>query len=302
MKNIFLKTSLFCLFLLTFSCAKKTEYLAAGGDDVSSLKVKIDGTLKEFQIATAVIMDVSPKKALQIMASNGTKDGLSIMLQDYTGAKTYNLNEDANIVTFTLDVARPLETTFLAEEGKVIITSASATAISGTFEFKAKNSADNSEKIFKEGTFTIKIADPKNNPSIPVTPGNTNMKAKIDNVSLSFAGEANWAKFTAPVAMNKMMITGYNDKKMLSIVIDDYKGVGTYEINDNSNHMILYSLDYSNNSSDYVAISGKIIVTSSTSNSLKGTFEFIGEKDDNPNNKITFKEGTFEMSYTTTTL
>lgn len=301
MKNTFLKISMICLVLFTISCAKPTEPLQAGGD-VSSLKVKIDGSLNEFQSVTAVIMDLSPKKALQIIASKGTTQGLSIMLNDFKGVRTYDLSEDANIVTFTLDIKKPLETTFLAEEGKLIITSSSAKTISGTFEFKAKNSANNSEKIFKEGTFVINIADPNNNPSIPVTPTNANMKAKIDNTSLSFAGEANWTKFTQPMAMNKMIIMGYSDKKMLSIAIDDYQGVGTYQINDTNDHTILYTLDFSKNASDYVSVSGKITVTSSTSNSLKGTFEFIGEKDNNPSDKINVKEGTFEMSYKTVSM
>lgn len=301
MRNIVTKASLFCLILLAFSCAKDIEYLKAGGD-ASSLKVKIDGTLTEFQNVTAVIMDVPPKKALQIIASKGTNQGLSIMLNDYQGKKTYDLKEDPSIVSFTLDVKRPLETTFLAEEGKVVITSASATSISGTFEFKAVSISDDSEKIFKEGSFTISIADPSKNPPVPVDPSNANMKAKINNTSLSFAGEANWIKATQPVVVNSMMINGYSDKKMLSIMIDDYKGVGTYEINDINGHMILYSLDFSQNAGDYSAISGKIIVTSSTSNSIKGTFEFIGEKDNDPSNKITVKEGTFEMSYKTVSM
>lgn len=301
MRNIIAKTSLFCLLLLAFSCAKDIEYLNAGGD-ASSLKVKIDGTLTEFQNVTAVIMDVPPKKALQIIASKGTSQALSIMLSDYQGKKTYDLNEDPSIVSFTLDNKNPLETTFLAEEGKVVITSASATTISGTFEFKAKSISDDSERIFKEGSFTITIADPSKNPSIPVNPSNANMKAKINNTSLSFAGEANLIKATQPIAMNSMMINGYSDKKMLSIMIDDYKGVGTYEINDTNSHMMMYTLDFSQNAGDYSAISGKIIVTSSTSSSIKGTFEFIGEKGNDSSNKITVKEGTFEMSYKTVSM
>jgi|GEM_PF-1191129 len=300
MRNIIAKTSLFCLLLFTFSCATDTIHLPAGA--ASSLKVKIDGSLTEFQSVTAVIMDVPPKKVLQIIASKGTNQGLSIMLNDYQGKKTYDLNEDPSLVSFTLDNKRPLETTFMAEEGKVIITAASATSISGTFEFKAKNISDDSEKIFKEGSFTITIADPSKNPSVPVNPSNANMKAKINNTSLSFAGEANLIKATQPIVINSMMINGYSDKKMLSIMIDGYKGVGTYEINDDNGHMILYSLDFSQNAGDYRAVSGKIVVTSSTSSSIKGTFEFIGEKDNDSSNKITVKEGTFEMSYKTASM
>jgi len=296
MRNIFLKANLFCLLLLTFSCAKETEYLDAGGQ-TSSLKVKIDGTLKEFQMATAAIMDLSPKKALQIMASNGTKDGLSIMLGDYTGAKTYNLTENGNIATFTLDAEKPLETTFFAEEGKVIITSASTTTISGTFEFKAKNGANNSEKVFKEGTFVIKIADPTKNPSIPVTPQNTNITAKFDNTDMKFAGEATLISFTQPTVWTVMSIMGYSDKKMLSISIDSYAGTGTFDVNANTNHGITYTTNYSVDANEYIATSGKIIVTQSTTNRIKGTFEATLEKADDASKKISVKNGTFDMEY-----
>ncbi|WP_199119494.1 DUF6252 family protein [Pedobacter sp. ASV28] len=151
------------------------------------MKVKIDGTLTEFKTVTAVIMDVAPKKALQIVASKGTTEGLSIMLNDYTGQKTYDLSGNKSIVIFTLDALRPLETTFLAEEGKVVITSATAESISGTFEFKAKNMSDDSEKIFKEGSFTVSLVIPKG-PNPTPTPTTYYLSLKVDNkaVNLDF--------------------------------------------------------------------------------------------------------------------
>jgi Family of unknown function (DUF6252) len=297
MRNIFLKISICCLILFTISCAKTTEHINILPD--SFMKVKIDGVWFESEMPTAVIMEVSSKKTMQIIGGKGKYEVLSFMLDNYIGVGTYNLSNE-NITTFA-DTRKPLESYF-ATKGKLIITSATEKAITGTFEFEATNYNDNSTKTFKEGSFVISIPDPKNNPSVPVNPGNSNMKAKIDNVSISFTGEASLLKITQPFSVNDMVIHGMNDKKMLSINISDYKGVGTYEINGQTGHMILYSLDYSQNAGDYAAISGKIVVTSSTSNSLKGTFEFVGEKNNNASNKITVKEGTFEMGYKTTSM
>ncbi|MNK09129.1 hypothetical protein D3C87_270790 [compost metagenome] len=317
MKNIFLKASLFCLILFTFSCKTDTSYLEPTG--AYFLKAKVDGILKEYQIDSATVFaPTGSTQTLSIQVKNGTTK-LVINLSNYTGKGEYNLTS-LNFATLT-DGQNPTNI-FQAYEGRIIITDLTEkdkgkTAIGGSFEFKAMDD-NGTEKVFEEGSFSLDLKtssknppsnpnpNPNNpNPTDPTDPTdptnptnpnpNANMTAKLNGTLLSLDGSG--TLMTTPMG-NMMTISGDNDDpKILNISIINYNGNGTYALSGttgNATYQEGYSIDAIFNST-----SGSVVITSSSSTNIRGTFSFTATK-----NGVTktISEGNFNVSLSTITM
>ena len=293
MRNIFSTASFFCLLLLIFSCAKKTEHLDVSAG-VSMMKAKVDGKLVECSTSLVTFYEVGTKKTIQIVGNKGT-EGFSITINDYKGVGSYDLSKDG-IAVYLGNSTDAQATNYMADQGTLKITLSTEKMVTGTFEFTASNTAGTSEKKITEGSFSISLEVPK---GPTPTPGNGNMSAKINGTATSFTGQATFVKSTA--IGNFMQIIGMNGSKAITLSIADYKGTGIYLINDQTDHQGGYVPNNAGTES-FGSKTGKIIVTSATSNSIKGTFEFEAPNDNfQINTKVSVTEGKFEMSYTTQT-
>ena len=181
MKNTLTKTILFCLLLLTFSCAKKTEYLVAGEDASSEhpfIRAKVNGKLVECEMTNATLYNETPKVVI-ITGSKGTEI-FSFDANDFKGVGTYNLNNgDA---TYSIISSSNL-VTYVSTQGTLKITSSTDKIITGTFEFTAKNLGDNSERTITEGAFSVNMdtfpTSPEPNPSTYY------LSLKVDNKAVN---------------------------------------------------------------------------------------------------------------------
>ncbi len=305
MRNIIAKASLFCLLLLTFSCAKKTEYIDPGINTTHpSLKAKVNGKLVNCEMTSAALYNESPK-VMVIMGSKGTEI-FSLDISDFKGVGTYSLNNGA--ATYVLSSQGNLSS-YSSTQGIVKITTSTDKKITGTFEFKCINDDDQSEKTISEGSFSLNVTtygtDPGTNPNPGTNPDpgtnpnpgtSTSMSAKINGTLLNLDGDGKLIK--SSLIGDMMMITGNSGTKSISLSILNYRGNGTYNVTVSTGSAI-YTEDFSADAM-FTAKSGKITITSSTATTIKGTFEFTGTNSSNASRSIT--EGKFDVSFDTTTM
>ena len=286
-----LQSALIAIILLcvTFSsCKKEINYHPEW--DLSSMSGKVDGVLLQCSMASAGFFTDGGKTTAQILGSKG-EFGFNLLIDDFKGVGTYSIS-DRNIGTYLTNVSGT--GTFMGfEKGTVKITSYTADKnITGTFEFEAENFSNSTKKTITEGKFSINLVPVK----IPETTNSTaNLKAKVDGIPQSFTAEANL--IASPVG-NIMTIIGVNGEKNLSLGIFEYKGVGVYEFKKRLGQGD-YAQDRTPSGSFTDTETGKITVTSVTSTTIKGTFEFVAPNQDSRiNTKRTITDGTFEMKYT----
>ncbi len=305
MRNIIAKASLFCLLLLTFSCAKKTEYINAGGDDTThpSLKAKVNGKLVNCEMTTAALYNESPK-VMAIMGSKGTEI-FSLDIKDFKGVGTYSLSNGA--ATYVVSSQGNMSS-YTSTQGTIKISTSTDKKITGTFEFKCVNDDDQSEKTISEGSFSVNVTTYGTDPGTNPNPGNpdpgtnpnpgtsTNMSAKINGTVLDLDGDGNLIK--SSLVGDMMMIMGTSGTKSISLSILNYRGNGTYNVSVSTGSAI-YTEDFSADAI-FTAKSGKITITSATATTIKGTFEFTGTNSANASRSIT--EGKFDLSFDTTTM
>lgn len=306
MKNI---KSLLLLIILTpfgFSaCQKDIVFVEGSGPGgtlppsyTTKMSAKVDGVLVQCEFATAQeYVDIDGKKILQI---NGLKNpqGFTLTWQNFKGVGTYNAADLTSYGSYVSGIADPLTDSYFAESGVIKITTYNNKVIIGTFEYKAAN-ANGVVKTITEGQFVISLA-----PVAGQTPGvgNTNITAMVNGTKIDFAGQANYVK--SALLGNFMTIIGTNGFKSIQIVIYNFKGSGTYEIDIEAQGG--YNEDQSQTGS-YATESGvktgKVIITSATATTIKGTFEFTAPNmDSSLSTKKTVTEGKFDLTYNTTTL
>lgn len=254
----------------------------------STMSGKIDGVLLECTFASAQLIDVGSKTNLQIIGHKGN-DGFSLMIDDFKGVGTYNLASN-NIAIYLLGISG-LQDSYMSTTGNIIVTNYSADKIiEGTFQFKGQNIVTGTDKNITEGKFSISLVPVK----IPETnSGTNNLNAKVDGVTTGFTGSA----VSTNSQIGKLLsIISVNGDKRIAIAIIGYNGVGTYDIAQDGN--AVYMKDQTPNNSFY-AESGKLIISSETSNKLKGTFFFKGPNQNGTlNTTVNVTDGTFDLPYT----
>lgn len=306
MKNI---KSLLLLLIITSlgfsSCQKDIVFVEGSGPGstkpttyTTKMSAKVDGVLVDCEFAYAQqYTNPDGKKDLQIY---GIKSAQSFILsfQDFKGVGTYNASDLISCGTYVAGITDPFADSYYAESGTIKITTYNTKVIIGTFEYKATNT-NGVVKTITEGQFVISL-EPIPGP----TPGTTttNISAKINGVAATFTGQGAYVKST--VVGNVMTIVGTNGVKAITIIVYNYKGNGTYEIDIDAQGG--YNEDQSQTGSfatESGVKTGKLIITNSTTNTLKGTFEFIAPNmDSSLSTKKTITEGKFDLSYTTTTI
>ncbi|RZK57477.1 MAG: hypothetical protein EOO91_10060 [Pedobacter sp.] len=306
MKNI--KSLLLLLVLMTVglnACQKDIVFVEGSGPGgtapaivKTSMKAKVNGVWVECEFAYAQeYVNSNGKKDLQISGYKNPK-AFVFTWQDFKGVGTYNAADLISNASYTEGITDPFTQTYFAESGTIKITTYTAKAIIGTFEFKAANTVGD-VKTVTEGQFTISL-EPIPGP----TPGQGtgNMSARVDGTSINFVGQANLNK--GPLFGNMMTIYGTNGLKVVTIIVYNFKGNGTYDIDIDAQGG--YNEDQSQTgsyASETGVKTGKLIITSSTSNSVKGTFEFIAPNmDTSLSTKKTITEGKFDVTYTTTSI
>lgn len=307
MRNIIAKAGLFCLLLLIFSCATKTEHLTVSGDTAHpSLKAKVNGKLVNCEMTSAALYNESPK-VMMIIGNKGTEI-FSLDINDFKGIGTYNLSDGSASASYTVNLQGNLST-YTSTQGTIKITTSTDKKIVGTFEFKGVNADDQSERTISEGSFSLNVTtygtDPGTNPNPGTNPDpgtnpnpgtSTNMNAKINGTLLDLDGNGSLIK--SSLVGDMMMIRGTNGTKSIALNILNYRGNGTYNITISTSSAI-YTEDFSPDAV-FTAKSGKVTITSSTATTIKGTFEFTGTSSANASRSIT--EGKFDVSFDTTTM
>lgn len=306
MKNI--KSLLLLLIITSFgfsACQKDIVFVEGSGPGgtkpttyTTKMSAKVDGVLVECEFAYAQEhTNPDGKKAIDIYGIKGSQSFI-LSFQEFKGVGTYNAADLISSGTYVSGITNVLTDSYFAESGTIKITTYNSKVIIGTFEFKATNT-DGEIKTITEGQFVISLA-----PIPGPTPGTgtANITAKVDGVATDFIGQANYIKST--IVGNIMTIVGINGVKAIDIGIYNYKGVGTYEIDIDAQGG--YNEDQSETGS-YVTESnvktGKVVITSATANTIKGTFEYVAPNMNTTlSTKKTITEGKFDLSYTTTTM
>ena len=295
MKN-FKTLSLLALFLIAglFSCQKPIVFVEGsgpGGGNVPGLtayiKGKVNGVMLECTNVTAALMPITASQTtLQILGFKGN-EGFNLMLNNYKGVGTYDLFDD--IGTYVGNVLDP-NTAYHSETGTLKITEATSKYAKGVFEFKGLN-GDGEIKTITEGSFLISLVYPT--APVPST-GDKSCTAKINGIETSFVAEGIYT--TIPGFGTSMQIIGTNGDKRLVLFLDNFTGLGVYEMKNGS--MGAYNEDLGPTGSYASEDIGKITVTSYTSTTIKGTFEFEAPNEDSfLSTKKTITEGKFEIPY-----
>lgn len=306
MKNLKSLLLLIILSIFGFSaCQKDIVFVEGSGPGgtlppsyTTKMSAKVDGVLVQCEFATSQeYVDFDGKKILQI---NGLKNpqGFTLTWQNFKGVGTYNAADLTSYGSYVAGIANPLADSYFAKSGVLKVTTFNNKVIIGTFEYKAAN-ADGVVKTISEGQFEISLT-----PVAGETPGigTTNITAMVNASKVDFKGQATYVKSAA--LGNFMTIIGTNGTKSIQIVIHNFRGSGTYEIDGEAQGG--YNEDQSQTGS-YATESGvktgKVIITSATANTIKGTFEFTAPNMDSfLSTKKTITEGKFDLTYNTTTL
>ncbi|MBO9673785.1 MAG: hypothetical protein J7577_10110 [Sphingobacteriaceae bacterium] len=275
--------ALICL-LVTASCKKEIDYRPDW--DASSMSGKVDGVLLKCTIATAQTYVIDGKTTLQLLGNKVTT-GFSLVISDFKGVGTYTLS-DSNIATYLPNNLGLQEAYLSTSDGTIKVTSYLAGQyIKGTFEFKGQNYATSATKTISEGQFNISLVPLK----VPESNNSTNnLNAKVDGTAIGFTGEA--VSINSP-AGKLLTITTVNGDKRLAISINEYKGVGTYDLAKDG--VGIYMKDQSQTGSFY-ADAGTLVITSEAGNKLKGTFFFSGANQNTTiNTSVNITDGTFDL-------
>ncbi len=152
MKNIILKASAFCLLLITLSCAKTTEYIAAQGEGGGAkLSFKINGTTySSWSQTTSSLVNMGGLKLLSINGV-GTNSTFTLNIGDFSTAKDYTVGGTTAImfVPNTQNAAM-----LVGSSGVIKVTSATGSSVKGTFSGVLEDENGNTKNI-TDGTFEV---------------------------------------------------------------------------------------------------------------------------------------------------
>jgi len=156
-------------FLVVFSlsnCSSDDDE-ATGSVGEGTMTAKIDGASfsNSNSAGQATIANLPTGDNLVIQASNSDGKSINIVVWNYTGTGTYEINSsglnlNTGIYTET-DIANPANTQIWqapyqnSSIGTIKITEETTTAVKGEFSFKAKNATDSSVKDITEGFFNL---------------------------------------------------------------------------------------------------------------------------------------------------
>lgn len=293
MKNI--KTLLFLLVLTTFgfnACQKDIVFVEGSGPGgtapaivKTSMSAKVNGVLVNCDLAYAEKW--TGQKTLHISGFKNPQ-AFGFIWENINGVGTYNAADITSNAAYTADTLDPLDNSYFAESGTIKITTYNNKVIIGTFEFKAVNT-DGAVKNITEGRFTINL---ETDLVLDQDNDNSTMTVKMDGVQTSFLeGQI------VNGGLTTINIIGITGNKTFTLGISNFNGPGTYEVTGaiNTGAHLYYN---PNANTSYDSISGKIIVTTSTTDGITGTFEGVLQlQNSSTTTLIKLTEGKFDVKY-----
>ncbi len=158
---------LFALSVSLVNCDKDDDDTATGNVSQGTMTAKIDGTdfSNSHNVGQATLAQLPSHNNIVIQASNSDGKSINIIINNYTGTGTYEINSSGlnpNTAVYTeTDISNPANTQIWQSPyqnspiGTVKITVETDDNLQGEFSFKAKNATDNSEKNITEGFFNL---------------------------------------------------------------------------------------------------------------------------------------------------
>jgi len=281
MRNIFAKTSFFCLLLLVLSCAKDTTHITVGDNSggAAFFKAKVDGQTIEFKQATKAIYNVLDKKTVEIIASNNDGKTMGFVIDNFKGAGKYLITETMLTTMSYIGDMQDFETFFISVGGQITITTYNDKLITGKFDFVGNNGDRNMN--ITSGEFSIDLS------TLPVHEhlGDNKFSAKINGELMGFKGQT--------LGGGVLNVSGMYGTKTMTLSLRDFNGVGTYTLTPDlyfGNNLFYIP---SGDDAEFVCTSGTATVTSIVNKVLKGTFS--GTLEDANGNRISVTEGNFEI-------
>jgi hypothetical protein len=158
---------LFALSVSFISCDKDDDDSSSGSVGQGTMTAKIDGTnfSNSNNVGQATLATLPTGDNLIIQASNSDGKSINLVVWNYTGAGTYEinssgLNPNTGIYTET-DISNPTNTQIWqapyqnSSIGTIKITEETSSAVKGEFNFMAKNASDSSVTDITEGFFNL---------------------------------------------------------------------------------------------------------------------------------------------------
>lgn len=281
MRNLIAKASLFCLLLLTFSCAKDTEYIDVDGTTDGYINAKIGSESFSFKPSSKAVYNILDKKTIEINAMVGKKM-LGFSIDGVTGPGTYQISEDIlALVVYASDV-EDLETYFYSSSGSITITSINDKSIIGKFTATFnKDDPESTESLtITNAEFSVDLTKIQEHEHLGVN----KFTAKLNGVLTGFKGQT--------IIAGVLNVEGRYGSKLMTLSLPSFNGIGTYQLSDIPLGDRLSYLP-NDDAAGYVSTSGTAIITSISNNTLKGTFSGVLRNEDGAT--ITISDGDFEI-------
>ncbi|WP_142784011.1 DUF6252 family protein [Changchengzhania lutea] len=135
--------------------------------------------------------------------------------------------------------------------------------------------------------------------------GSGTITAKIDGTQFTSLNQTSFAQLTSGGGQTTLALQGNTSSQVISITMNGYDGLGTYEISDDSVFIVasyvepntndplnskIWSAPYQNS-----GVIGEIKISEETDTNIKGTFSFTGKNNDDGSTKAV-TEGAFNLT------
>lgn len=147
LKPLFLLATLFVL--ASTGCKKNGS---TPSTITANVTFKFNGSSKKYTMVNAAYYKSVNPSSIQIIGSEGTQ-GLNLSITD-PKIGTFNLLDNSVLATYS--TSSDINNTYIGTSGKVVITTFTADAITGTFEFSGNNGLNQAGAI-TEGSFSAKF-------------------------------------------------------------------------------------------------------------------------------------------------
>ena len=172
MKGVkFFKPILFFLLVsavIATGCSNDDESGSGDGGGEMTASISGSGSFKSHAISSNAVKTAnSTGTSLFIQGTNSDGVGITMTIMNYTGEGTYQfgpVTSNFNTASYTeTNISNPMDTQVWAasydtsSSGSITILNESESGVKGTFNFKGKNSNDDSIKVISNGNFDLKF-------------------------------------------------------------------------------------------------------------------------------------------------
>lgn len=151
------------------SCSSDDDGSGAGSPSSGIVTAKIDGTnFSSLQITSAANkVNAGNTATLTVQGNDANGKAVVLVINGYTGEGSYDIGGPSSVAVVgsyvEVDINNPQNTQTWAAPydssvaGSITISEETANAVTGTFDYTAKNSQDNSVKNITEGAFNVSL-------------------------------------------------------------------------------------------------------------------------------------------------